>query len=129
VRRFLHPQLSKIIIARLEEWKSCIVLSSGMQTIWLQIWRRSTLTTIRRTLRKGDGSRTKNLTGTKRTVDSPLLLQIVGQIWPFNPTRRVCVLPHGHRINKRTMEAGLWDIWAFRPDAKVNKLRVINVID
>ena len=25
MRRFLHPQLPKIIIARLEEWKSCIV--------------------------------------------------------------------------------------------------------
>jgi hypothetical protein len=25
VRRFLHPQLPKIIIARLKEWKSCIV--------------------------------------------------------------------------------------------------------
>jgi hypothetical protein len=25
VWRFLHPQLPKIIIARLEEWKSCIV--------------------------------------------------------------------------------------------------------
>jgi hypothetical protein len=25
VWRFLHPQLPKIIVARLEEWKSCIV--------------------------------------------------------------------------------------------------------
>jgi hypothetical protein len=35
----------------------------------------------------------------KQTVDSRLLLLqiVVGRIWPFNPTRRFCVLPHGHR--------------------------------
>jgi len=31
--------------------------------------------------------------------------------------------------NKRTMEAGLWGVWAFRPDAEMNKSRIINVIN
>ncbi len=77
-------------------------MSSGIQTIWLEIWRRLTLTTMPWSLRKGDGFRTKNLDRGEPTVDSHLLLLqiVVGQIWPFNPTRRVCVLPHGHRTIK-----------------------------
>jgi hypothetical protein len=43
----------------------------------------------------------------------------------FNPTRRVCVLPHGHR----TMEAELWGIWGLSAGCKMNKLRVISVIN
>jgi hypothetical protein len=65
LRRFLHPQLPKIIIARREEWKSSIV-----RIFWyaddLVADMASTLTTIPRTLRKGDGFRTKNLIGTNR---------------------------------------------------------------
>jgi hypothetical protein len=75
-----------------------------MQTIWLQIWRRSTLTTIPRTLRK------------RRQFPHEKFdrLQIVvGQIWPFNPTRRVCVLAHGHRTrNVQWMrDCGTFGLW------------------
>ena len=31
--------------------------------------------------------------------------------------------------NKRTMEAGLWGIWAFRPNAKLVRYLVINVME
>jgi hypothetical protein len=98
LRRFLHPQLPKVIIARREEWKSCIVrvfwyaddLGADMATLNIND-NTSDFATRRRVC-------TKKLDRDKQTVDSHLLLQIVvGQICPFNPTRRVCVLLHGHR--------------------------------
>jgi hypothetical protein len=54
----------------------------------------------------------------KQTVDSHLLLQIVGgqichSIRPFG-----FVFCFMGIVNKRTMEEGLWGMWAFRPDKK-----------
>jgi hypothetical protein len=64
LRRFLHPQLPKIIIGRREEWKSCIRCLLVCGRSGCRYGERSTLTTIPWTLRKGDGFRTKSLIGT-----------------------------------------------------------------
>jgi hypothetical protein len=99
LRRFLHPQLPKIIVARREEWKSCIVrifwyaddLVADMATLNINDYTSDFAKRRRLPYEKLDRD--------KQTVDSHLLLLqiVVGQIWPFNPTRRVCLLPPGHR--------------------------------
>src|SRR5260370_42521877 len=69
----------------------------------------------------------------KHTIDSHLLLLqiVVSHIWPFHPTRqtrRVCVLPRGHRTKNVQWK---WDCGAFVPLGRMQneyiKLRVINV--
>ncbi len=84
LRRFLHPQLPKIIIARREEWKSCIVRV---------FWYANDLVADMATLNINDNTSDfakrrrlpyEKLDRDKQTVDSHLLLLqiVVGQIWP-----------------------------------------------